>query len=192
MQIVWPLTRQQRHYLSRIPAVHFLVRSNDAGVFLPRRNHMDIRDATSTEASAIATFVSSIASEHIASSLGEGGLKKLLDSMDAHATQQRIDEGWPHICAFVDDDLAAIVVVKPPTHLYHLFVRSDLQRTGIGKTILGLADAWCIKTSGTRLATVNSSLNAVHIYKCLDFDTDGAVLDTDGVRYQPMIRRDSE
>ena len=153
---------------------------------------MDIRDATSTEASAIATFVSAISSEHIAISLGTGGLKKLLDSMDAYATQQRIDEGWPHICAFEDGDLAAIVVVKPPNHLYHLFVRSDLQRTGIGKTMVGLADAWSIKMNGTRLATVNASLNAVRYYECLGFDISGPSLDTDGVRYQPMIRQDSE
>ena len=149
---------------------------------------MDIRNATKNDAAEISAFVSAIAAEHIASSLGDGGLNKLLGSMNVVATRLRIEDGWPHICAFDGDNIAGIVVVKPPAHLYHLFVRSDLQRTGIGKMLLELADDWSVDSNGMRLATVNSSLNAVHIYKRLGFDTHGPVIDTDGVRHQSMER----
>lgn len=156
---------------------------------MPLRKHVDIRNATATEASEIAAFVSAIAIEHIACSLCDGGLNKLLGSMNVDATRQLIAEGWLHMCAFVDGKLAGVVVVKPPIHLYHLFVRSDLHRTGIGKKLLELADDWSVNSNGIRLATVNSSLNAVHVDKRLGFSTHGPVIDIDGVRHQPMVRQ---
>ena len=136
---------------------------------------MNTRNATTADAAAIAAFVSNLASEHIASSLGDGGLDTLLASMTANATQQRLVDGWPHICAFDGDDLSGVVVVKPPTHLYHLFVRSDLHRTGIGRKLLSIADDWSVRTSGVRLATVNSSLNAVTIYNRFGFESHGPI-----------------
>ena len=152
---------------------------------------MDTRIATETDADAIAAFVSALASQHIASSLGDGGLEKLLSSMDAKSTHQRIADGWPHTCAFDNGGLAGVVVVKPPTHLYHLFVRTDLHRTGIGKKLFIIADEWSFSTSGGHLATVNSSLNAINVYKRLGFDIDGPVVETKGVKHQPMTRKNA-
>lgn len=152
---------------------------------------MNTRNADTTDAAAISDFVCKIAIEHIAPSLTEAGLEKLLDSMSANSTRQRIDDGWPHICAFDGDALLGVVVVKPPTHLYHLFVRTDSQKSGIGKKLFLMADDWSTSVSGEPLATVNSSLNAIHIYNRLGFDSDGPIIDTDGVRYQPMARQNT-
>ena len=80
-------------------------------------------------------------------------------------------------------------VIKPPTHLYHLFVRTDQQRTGIGTKLLKIVDAWCVDSFGTPIATVNSSLNAVEAYRRFGFNTDGPIIEIDGVRHQPMVRR---
>ena len=152
---------------------------------------MKTRNANVTDALAIADFVCELATEHIVPSLGEGGLRKLLDSMNASATKQRIVDLWPHICAFDGDELVGVVVTKPPNHLYHLFVRTDRQRTGIGRKLFAMADDWSRNASGKCLATVNSSLNAVQVYNQLGFDADGPVIDTEGVRYQPMVRRNT-
>ena len=153
---------------------------------------MHTRNSTIADADVIAAFVSAIATEHIGLTLGQGGLSKLLASMNADATRQRIADGWPHIRAFEGDNLVGVVVVKPPTHLYHLFVRSDLHCTGIGTKLLALADEWSVDSTGVRLATVNSSINAVAIYNRFGFDAQGPVIDMDGVRYQPMVRKNAE
>ena len=152
---------------------------------------MDTRITTGADAATIAAFVSALATEHLAYSLGDGGLAKLLSSLDTPSTQQRIADGWPHICALDGEGLAGVVAVKPPDHLYHLFVRTDLHRTGIGKKLFAIADDWSVSRSGVRLATVNSSLNAVAFYKQLGFDTNGPVIETEGVRHQPMVRKAS-
>lgn len=152
---------------------------------------MNTRNANLTDALAISDFVCELATEHIASSLDEGGLKKLLDGMNVSATEQRIVDGWPHICAFDGDEFVGVVVAKPPSHLYHLFVRTDRQRAGIGRKLFAMADDWSRMESGECLATVNSSLNAVQVYNQLGFDADGPVVDTEGIVYQPMVRRNA-
>ena len=92
------------------------------------RLNVNTRDATTKDAAAIAAFVSDLATEHIADTLDDGGLDILLASMNADSTRQRIVDGWPHICALDSETIAGLVVIKPPTHLYHLFVRTDLHR----------------------------------------------------------------
>jgi GNAT superfamily N-acetyltransferase len=153
--------------------------------------NVDIRDATASDAIGISALVSSLAREHIASSLGDGGLETLLASMDAESTRQRIADGWLHLVAFKCDQLCAVIVVKPPQHLYHLFVRSDLHRTGLATKLLDAADARVRRTTGSPIATVNSSLNAVAAYERFGFELDGDVADAHGVPFQPMRRTDS-
>ncbi|WP_186775839.1 GNAT family N-acetyltransferase [Rubripirellula tenax] len=152
--------------------------------------HVDIRDASTHDAAAISLLVSSLAREHIGPSLGPGGLDVLIASLDFDSTLQRLKDDWLHLAAFDDRDLVAVVVVKPPIHLYHLFVRSDLQRSGIGTKLLDEADRRVQRSCGLRLATVNSSLNAVSAYMRFGFKPDGGVVDIDGVRFQPMSRHD--
>ena len=152
---------------------------------------MTIRTATSDDAAEISTFVSKLSAEHIASSLGDGGLELLLGSMDHASTLQRIADNWPHFCAFRNGSLVGVAVVKPPLHLYHLFVRTDLHRSGIGTELLAAADEYCIRMTGTQISTVNSSLNAVNVYKCLGFDSNGPIVDTNGVKHQPMARQNA-
>jgi GNAT superfamily N-acetyltransferase len=150
---------------------------------------INIRDATIDDALAISEHVSALATQYIAPSLGDGGLERLLASMDVASTRQRILDGWPHLCAFDGNDLVGVLVVKPPTHLYHLFVSSDFQRTGVGKNLFSIGDERLFGETHQRLATVNSSLNAVCIYERLGFVANGPLADVGGVRFQPMVRQ---
>ncbi|MGB7325089.1 MAG: GNAT family N-acetyltransferase [Rubripirellula sp.] len=75
--------------------------------------------------------------------------------------RQRIRDGWLHLRAFDRHDFVGIFVDKPPLHLYHLFVRSDVGRTGMGTRLLAVADDRVVQSFGSPLVTVNSSLNAM-------------------------------
>lgn len=149
---------------------------------------MKHRDAIISDAPMISDFASSLASQYIAPSLEIGGLAILLESMNATATAERIASGWIHVCCMDDDQLAGIVVIRPPRHLYHLFVRSDLQRRGIGRNLFRTADDRVFKDTSTRILTVNASLNAVDAYFRLGFVPAGDVVNSNGVRFQPMVR----
>ena len=157
----------------------------------PTEMTVDVRQADAQHADEISDFVSTLAREHIASSLGSGGIELLLVSLDSASTHQRLSDGWPHLIAFENGELVGVIVVKPPLHLYHLFVRTDLQRTGIGSRLLAEADRIVSQSTGEALLTVNSSLNAVDAYKRFGFVSDGLPVDSDGVRFVPMIRTKS-
>jgi predicted GNAT family N-acyltransferase len=82
-----------------------------------------------------------------------------------------------------------MIVGKPPSHIYHLFERSDRQRSGIGRRLMNEALRFISDRCGEATATVNSSLNAVDAYRRFGFRNAGdEVVDGVGVRFQPMSR----
>lgn len=149
---------------------------------------ISLREAEPSDSNRIATMVSTLASEHIAPSLGDGGIEVLLSSLGPEPTRKRILDNWFHLCAFKDDKLIGVVVVRPPSHLYHLFVVGDFQRQGIGGQLFAAADAATIASTQSHISTVNSSLNAMAVYERFGFAVDGPVVETNGVRHQPMVR----
>ena len=83
---------------------------------------MKIRLAEKSEAEAISRFVSELAVTHIGSTLQVEGLENLLRSMDVDSTITRMTDGFPHWVALEGGAIVGIAVVKPPSHIYHLFV----------------------------------------------------------------------
>jgi len=133
---------------------------------------MKIRLAEKSEAEAITRFVSELAVTHIGSTLQVGGLENLLRSMDVESITQMVD-GFPHWVALEGGAIVGIAVVKPPSHIYHLFVRSDRQRSGIGRRLMNEALWFISDRSGRATVTVNSSLNAVDAYRKFGFRNAG-------------------
>jgi len=133
---------------------------------------MKIRLAEKSEAEAITRFVSELAVTHIGSTLQVGGLENLLRSMDVESITQMAD-GFPHWVALEGGAIVGIAVVKPPSHIYHLFVRSDRQRSGIGRRLMNEALWFISDRSGRATVTVNSSLNAVDAYRKFGFRNAG-------------------
>ena len=149
---------------------------------------MDIRHADLLDASKISLFVSELASRHIGPTLGLGGTDKLLASMDRESTITRMTDGYPHWVALDGDALVGVAVVKPPSHIYHLFVRSDQQRNGIGRLLLNEALRFISEDPNAGTITVNSSLNAVGAYRRFGFEDSAEAVDDGGVRYVPMAK----
>src|SRR6476646_3055939 len=150
---------------------------------------MKIRLAEKSEAEAISRFVSELAATHIGPTLQIEGLENLLRTMDVDSTITRMTDGFPHWVAVEAGAIVGIAVVKPPSHIYHLFVRSDRQRSGIGRRLMDQALRFISDRCGRAAVTVNSSLNAVDAYRRFGFgDAGNKVFDSSGVRFQPMSR----
>jgi ribosomal protein S18 acetylase RimI-like enzyme len=148
---------------------------------------MKIRLADKSEAEAISRFVSELTVGHIGPTLHVGGLEQLLRTMDLASTITRMNNGFPHWVALEGGVIVGIAVVKPPSHIYHLFVRSDRQRSGVGRQLMNKALSFISDTCGRATVSVNSSLNAVDAYRRFGFrDAGDEVLDRAGVRFQPM------
>ena len=156
-----------------------LVHFND----MPR---MKVRRADISEACHLSTFVSDLSRVHIGPTLQEEGIERLLQSMDTESTVRRFRDGFPHWVAINDTLILGVVVVKPPSHIYHLFVNTDQQREGIGRILLNRALRYILEEQHRDLVTVNASLNSVDAYKSFGFAESSDICEDGGVRFQPM------
>lgn len=80
--------------------------------------------------------------------------------------------------------LVGLAALRPPRHLFHLFVARDWQDRGLGLRLLrGL-------TAGDEHLplTLNSSLSAIGFYTRLGFRPTQALQFRDGIRFLPMQR----
>jgi len=149
---------------------------------------IQIRRAILTDARQISELVSTVTRQHIGPQLSGTGLQVLLRSMDEESVRTRLVDTWPTFCAFRDATLAGVIVIKPPCHLYQLFVRSNMHGKGFGRSLFEMAEKHVIEAGGYGIRTVNASLNAISVYKRLGFELSGPVMEQDGVRFQPMVR----
>lgn len=149
---------------------------------------MDIRDAALSDAPEISRLVSKLASTHVGPTLGVGGVEKLLESMDVESTIKRMAEGYPHWVAVDGDAIVGVAVVQPPSHIHHLFVRADRQRSGIGRLLLNEALQFISDNTSAAKITVNSSLNAVDVYRRFGFSSKVDPVEVGGVRFLPMCQ----
>ena len=150
---------------------------------------MKIRLAEKSEAEAISRFVSELTVTHIGPTLPVEGLEHLLRGMDVESTMTRMTDGFVYWVALDGSAIVGVAAVKLPSHIYHLFVRSDRQRSGIGRRLMDEALSFISDRCGGTTVTVNSSLNAVDAYRRFGFrDAGDEVVDGAGVRFQPMLR----
>ena len=149
---------------------------------------MRVRAANLSDAPEVSRFVSDLTAAFLGPTQGPGGLENLLESMNVEATVTRLKEGYPHWLAFEEDVLIGLVSVKPPCHIYHLFVSSGRQRSGIGRLLLEEAFQFISQSSSGASITVNASLNAVEAYRRFGFTETSEVQDEGGVRFLPMSR----
>jgi GNAT superfamily N-acetyltransferase len=149
---------------------------------------IQIRHAILTDARQMSELVSTVTRQHIGPQLSGTGLQVLLRSMDEESVRTRLVDAWPTFCAFRDATLAGVIVIKPPFHLYQLFVRSDVHGKGIGGSLFEAAEKQVVEDTGGVIRTVNASLNAIQFYARLGFESQGSVMEHDGVSFQPMVR----
>lgn len=102
------------------------------------------------------------------------------------AILQRNQIGHRVLVAQLNDRIAGMIQFTE-NHIRMLFVAPDMQRLGIGRTLLNKAFEW-FESQELRPAviTVNSSPNAVEAYRRFGFVQTKPEQDDNGVRYIPM------
>lgn len=81
--------------------------------------------------------------------------------------------------------IVGILELRASSHISLLFVRDDLQRSGIGRTLVEHAVS-VAKSAGVASLSVNSSPNAVSGYESYGFRGESGEQVTNGIRFVPM------
>ncbi len=87
------------------------------------------------------------------------------------------------LVASKDDKLVGMITLRNAHHISLLFVDSDYQRQGIGRSLIRAI----FQKAGTRKLTVFSSPYGIPFYHSIGFKDTGKEEVRDGIRYTPMI-----
>lgn len=139
------------------------------------------------EAEQASKMVVAIFGEHVAPGLSDDGVFAFKKYADPVALQERMNAGAFVLAARYDDRLIGLIEVRDNSHVGLLFVLTEFQGLGVGRTLLNRAiDICCNKDTELQRMTVNSSLNSVHAYLKLGFKKTDDEQSVHGIRFTPM------
>ena len=146
---------------------------------------LDIRriaPGESKEYDAAAQLIAATFEQCVAHSMDARGIETFLAYAAAPALRARDAAGCATYVAYDGGTLVGVLHVRDGEHISLLFVRPDRHGQGIGHALIERADRT------TRLASVNSSTNAVRSYERYGFKASGPEQVSDGIRFVPMRR----
>lgn len=149
--------------------------------------------ATSDDSSAISALILRCAERFLLADFSPQGQELLRNSIAPNAITQYLAQGLYYQLAFADCDtgreLVAVLALKRPCHLYHLFVEPRWHSRGIARQQFDAAwphiERWAAE-AGVDYLTVNSSLYAAPVYLRWGFVPESPPRDRGGVIDQPM------
>ena len=135
----------------------------------------------------IANMLHALALKFIVPGMTTEAAATFLRANDEAALLAYRDAGHVTSVAVIDEQIAGFIAVRPPSHLFHLFVAQQWQRRGVARAlwehVLEHAGA------GIDTFTVNASPYAVPAYLALGFACSAPLACHMGVSFQPMIYR---
>lgn len=148
---------------------------------------MTIRPAEIEDYAVIANMLHALALKFIVPGMTSEAAATFLRANDEAALLAYRDAGHANWVAVVDDQIAGFIAIRPPSHVFHLFVAEKWQRRGVARAL------WehVLEHAGTAIGsfTVNASPYAVPAYLALGFQCDGPLACRASVSFQPMIYR---
>ncbi len=148
---------------------------------------MYIRPAEIADFPVIASMLHALALEFIVPGMTTGAASMFLRANDEEALLAYRVAGHVTSVAVIDDQIAGFIAIRPPSHVFHLFVAQQWQRRGVARALWEhVVKHACVDTV---TYTVNASPYAVPAYLALGYQCSGPLACHKGVSYQPMIYR---
>lgn len=148
---------------------------------------LSIRRATPADAAAISQLTTALAQRWIVPDCSPEGAEHLRTSFATDPTAQRLAGDYVYYLAEDAGDVVGIAAIRPPAHLYHLFVADRMQRQGLARALWNAARRDFFATHAFAPVTVNASRVAVQVYERLGFVAQGAERVHNGVPSTPML-----
>lgn len=147
---------------------------------------MILRPGTVTDAGPIAAMIASFQSELTIDPSGAGAERFLASVCESAERQYLESTRYSFIIAEESDTIAGFVAIRDNTHLFHLFVARPFHRKGLGRRLWEAAREEACRRGNPGEFTVNSSLNAIAVYKAFGFLPSGPAATKDGISFLPM------
>jgi GNAT superfamily N-acetyltransferase len=147
---------------------------------------MLIRPGNARDAKAVADLIASF-QQILTLEPGGAGAEQYLASVCEEAERQYLESPrYEYLLLESDGTLVGFIAMRDKWHLFHLFVTAARQRSGIARTLWEQAQRMSMGTSLRGEFTVNSSLNAVPVYRSFGFEPSATVVHAHGIAFLPM------
>ncbi len=143
-----------------------------------------IRPARDSDYPAMASLLHTLATTFIVPGMPLEAAATFLRENDQAALLAYRAAGHVATVAEVDGVLAGYIAIRPPSHVFHLFVAERWHRQGVARALWKQARS---QAAPGAVFTVNSSPYAVAAYAALGFRCDGAQQCRNGITFQPMV-----
>jgi GNAT superfamily N-acetyltransferase len=147
---------------------------------------MRIRPGTPSDANAVASLIASFQPILTLEPSGAGA-EEYLASVSEDAEHQYLHSPrYAYLVAELEGRMAGFIAMRDRKHLFHLFVAAARQRTGIARALWEQARQLSLRAGAIAEFTVNSSLNAVPVYRSFGFVPASEVVQVHGIAFLPM------
>lgn len=146
-----------------------------------------LREATVADADAISALVCESTRRWIAPDCTPDGAAQLLQMLATGPTAARLADGFRYLVAQRGNDLVGVAALRPPAHLFHLFVADDAQRQGLARRMWLIVQAWVEESAPSTPITVNASRHALAVYRKFGFQATAAEASEHGIVFTPMV-----
>ena len=150
---------------------------------------MNLRPANASDAAAFAALIMSHRALLTLDPEGRGA-EQFFESVSTDALRDYLEsDRYTYTVAEGDGEILGFIGIRDRSHLFHLFVSSDHQGKGIGRRLWDNALRVASEQSNAVPFTVNSSLNAVPVYRRFGFVEAAPRVDKHEVAFLPMRRQ---
>jgi GNAT superfamily N-acetyltransferase len=147
---------------------------------------MRIRPGNPGDANAVASLIGSFQPILTLEPSGAGA-EQYRASVSENAERLYLESPrYAYLVAELEGSMAGFVAMRDGKHLFHLFVAAEHQRIGIARALWERARQHSLRAGPIAEFTVNSSLNAVPVYRSFGFVPAGAVVEVHGIAFLPM------
>jgi len=148
---------------------------------------MQLRAATLADAEPLSEFIIPLVQQFILPSCRPEGANLLLQSLSPTAMAGYLSDDYLFQLAFYNQQIVGVVGLRARRHLFHLFIASAVQRSGLGQRLWHCAWQQAIATGADGYFTVNAAVHAVDFYQKLGFVATEGPRDRAGVVDVPMV-----
>ena len=151
-------------------------------------NHwIQYRYMQSGEELEICALIIRVFSEFIAHQYSDQDIQGFLNYIQPRSLSKRFQEDSFVLVAATQEKIVGMIELVGNSHISLFFVDGHLQRISIGKELLKKSLKICRrKNPALKEITVNSSPNAVNIYKKIAFSVMEPEREKNGIRFVPM------
>ena len=150
---------------------------------------MNIRQGTPSDATTLAALIAEFQPILSLDPTGTGADKYLNSVSETAEREYLASPRYSYFVAEREGNVVGFIAIRDGTHLFHLFVAAECQGQGIASALWTRARDYATSAGAVTEFTVNSSLNAVAIYKHFGFVPDGPHVHAHGIAFLAMRLR---